>query len=236
MVFPSYSHDFPIIFPSYSHHIPMIFPSYSHHIPTISPSYSHDIPIIVPLFHRRKAENQLRARELVELRKLREGEPRRRRMGYGIRYPMDILRMEIYRWGMLGYSWWWIFMNEIDILHVFLGDYVKHFFLGNITMIDWGIVLSINPLGKIPFPTPLACKLQIMNISWVDRFISHFVYWSVFDRWEQKDTQTRQIVVCWHVLTIKHKFIVAISIYKWECLMRKVGFGIQNPHPPTYCG
>ena len=137
IIFPSYSHDFPIIFPSYSHHIPMIFPSYSHHIPTISPSYSHDIPIIVPLFHRRKAENQLRARELVELRKLREGEPRRRRMGYGIRYPTDILRMEIYRWGMLGYSWWWIFMNEIDILHVFLGDYVKHFFLGNITMIDW---------------------------------------------------------------------------------------------------
>ena len=202
----------------------------------IFPSYSHDFPLIFPLFHPRKTENQLRARELVELRKLLEGEPRRRRMGYGTRYPMDILRMEIYCWGMLGYGWWWIFMNEIDILHDFGEDYVKQLFLGNITMIDWGIVFSTNPLGKIPFSTLLACKLQIMNISWVDRFISHFVYWNVFDRWEQKHTQTRQIVVCWHVLTIKHKFIIAISIYKWECLMRKVGFGIQNPPPPTYCG
>ena len=50
MIFPSLSHDFPIIFPSFSHHFPIILPWFSHHCPIIFPSFSHDFPIIFPSF------------------------------------------------------------------------------------------------------------------------------------------------------------------------------------------
>ena len=47
MVFPWFSHGFPMVF----HGFPMVFPWFSHGFPMVFPWFSHGFPMVFPCFH-----------------------------------------------------------------------------------------------------------------------------------------------------------------------------------------